>query len=647
MSVRVRLVAVAIFVCGLTAAGAQAPEAQPAPPSPAIPAPVDKPYPGVIRITVDATDLDRRILAVTETLPAKPGPLTLLYPRWLPGNHSPTGAIDKLAGLTISAGGRPVPWVRDPVEVAAFHVDVPAGVETLDVAFQFLSPTATNQGQVVVANDLMNLEWNHTVLYPAGYFARGITVAAAVRLPRDWTFGTALETESSADGVTRFKPVSLDTLVDSPMFAGRYGKRIDLDPNGRVPVNLNVFADRPELIETTPAQIEAHRSLVQQAYRLFGSRHFDHYDFLLALSDHISPIGLEHHRSSQNGPGTKYFTDWDKSPAGRDLLAHEFTHSWNGKFRRPADLWTPNFNVPMRDSLLWVYEGQTQYWGYVLAARSGLLKRQQALDAIAGIAAGYDARAGRAWKNLQDTTNDPIVATRRPQPWVSWQRSEDYYNEGLLVWLDADTLIRELSKGARSLDDFARAFFGIEDGRWTPVTYTFDDVVAALTKVQPYDWAGFLRKRLDDHAPGAPLDGLGRGGYRLTFTDKPTDYARSAEMRGKITDLSYSLGITLRQDGDLSAVLWNSPAFAAGLATGMKLIAVNGIAYDVERLKEAIKRGGTIEMLVRSGDVYKTVKVDASQGLRFPHLERVAGAPARLDDILAPRKDASARESRK
>src|SRR5581483_4830905 len=314
----------------------------------------------------------------------------------------------------------------------------------------------------------------------------------------------------------------------SPMDAGRYSRVIDLEAPGPAPVRLDVFADRPELLEAKPEHIAALKSLVQQAYKAFGSHHYNHYDFLFSLSDHMGGIGVEHHQSSEDGTVPTFFTEWDKNADTRDLLSHEYTHSWNGKFRRPADLWTPNYDVPMRNSLLWVYEGQTQYWGYVLAARAGLLTKEQALAAIAATAAQYDYRIGREWKTLEDTTNDPIVAMRRSIPWRSYQRSEDYYSEGELVWLDADTLIRELSGGKKSLDDFARAFFGINNGSFVTVTYTFNDVVKALNAVQPYDWAGFLRQRLDEHAKGAPLDGITRGGYRLVYTpvESPSRKAR-------------------------------------------------------------------------------------------------------------------------
>jgi predicted metalloprotease with PDZ domain len=504
------------------ARGAEAP--QPVALPPAITAPQDVPYPGEIHLTIDATDVTRHIFRGRESIPvAGPGPMTLLFARWIPGAHSPVGALEQFVGLVITAGGRRVEWMRDEVEVAAFHVTVPAGATQLDLEFQFASAARSSDGRIVMTPDMLNLQWESMLLYPAGHFARQITVASGVKLPAGWTFATSLETAAPAEGVVRFKPVTLTTLVDSPLFAGRYFKQLDLDPGAAVPVRLNIVADKADLLDVTPAQRDIHRALVQQAYQLYGSRHYDHYDFLLALTENLGDIGMEHHRSSENSVDPKYFTDWEHSFVGRDLLAHEFTHSWNGKFRRPADLWTPNFNVPMRDSLLWVYEGQTQYWGYVLAARSGLLTKPQTLDALAETAAAYDHMIGRTWRALQDTTNDPTMVSRRPISWRSWQRSEDYYSEGELIWLDADTLIRELTRGAKSLDNFARAFFGVADGAITPVTYEFADVVKALNAVSPHDWAAFLRSRLDGHGPGAPLDGLKRGGYQLIYNETQSD----------------------------------------------------------------------------------------------------------------------------
>ncbi|HUO01433.1 MAG TPA: hypothetical protein VMU31_01540, partial [Rhizomicrobium sp.] len=382
----------------------------------------------------------------------------------------------------------------------------------------------------------------------------------------------------------------------------------------------------------------AHKNLVQQAYKLYGSHHYDHYDFLLGLSAHVGGEGLEHHQSSEDVTTPKYFTQWDKTSAGRDLLAHEYTHSWNGKFRRPADLWTPNFNVPMRGSLLWVYEGQTQFWGFVLAARSGLWTKQQALDAFADDAAYYGTSPGRVWRGVNDTTLDPIIASRRPIPWRTYQRSEDYYSEGLLTWLDADSLIRQKTNGRKSMDDFAKAFFGIHDGSFVTVTYTFDDVVKALNSVMPYDWAGFLNGHIGLH-PAPPLDGITRGGYRLVYTDKPSERDSSSDSQRKRDSFAYSLGVVLDNKGNVTDVTWGGPAFKAGMSLGTQIIAVNGDDYDSDGLKDAItsSKGNTtpITLLVKKNGAYRTIAVPYHDGLRYPHLERIPGTPALLDALIA------------
>ena len=627
-----------LAACAATSAMAQTPP-QPLAMPPAIEAPRDVAYPGTITLQVDATDLNRHIFRVKERIPVRGGDITLLYPKWLPGNHSPTGRIDAVSGLIITANGKRVEWVRDTVDVFAFHVDVPSGASALDVEFQFLTSGTGNEGRVVMTPEMLNLQWNAVALYPAGHFTRQINVAASVTLPKDWQFATALETESTAGATTIFKPVPFETLVDSPMFAGRYFKRVDLGETGGAPVRLNIVADSPDLLEAKPEHIEAHKNLVTQMYKLFGSHHYDHYDLLLALSDKLGGIGLEHHRSSENGTLPTYFTEWDKTAPARNLLPHEFSHSWNGKFRRPADLWTPSFNVPMRGSLLWVYEGQTQYWGFVIAARSGLISKQQALEAFAATAATYDYRIGREWKTLADTTNDPVAAMRRSIPWTTWQRSEDYYSEGQLVWLDVDTLLRELSGGKKSLDDFAKAFYGVENGSYVPVTYTFNDVVRVLNGVQRHDWAKFLRARLESHGPGAPLDGVKRGGYKLVYTDTPTGYFKDVETRAKNTNLTSSLGLVLGREGRVTDVRWGGPAHDAGLSVGTQIIAVNGTAYDADKLKTAIKTAKTdtnpLALLIKSGDAYATVEINYHDGLRYPRFDRDESVPARLDEILA------------
>jgi predicted metalloprotease with PDZ domain len=603
-----------------------------------VPVPVDQPYPGTMVLNVDATDLSQQIFRMHMTIPVKPGPLTLLYPQWLPANHGPNGPITQLAGLKFTANGKPVAWTRDPLHVYAFHLTVPEGATTLEADYQYLSPLDTGQGRITMTDDILGVQWISTTLYPAGYVARGVNVQANLKLPAGWQYATALETDNRAGDDVHFKTSDLETLMDSPLFAGRYAKRFDLDPGAKVRVTLNVFADTPESLEAKPEQIAPHRALVQQAYKLYGSYHYDHYDFLLALSDEFGGIGREHHQSSENGVKPGYFTEWAKGEAGRELLPHEYTHSWDGKFRRPAGQNVPNFNTPMDNELLWVYEGQTQYWGNVLAARSGLVSPAGARDALAASAARYDSVAGRAWRTVQDTVYDPIMNARRPLGWSNWQRSEDYYVEGMLIWLDVDTRIREMSGDKRSLDDFARAFYGVNNGSHLPAFYTFDDVVATLNKVQPYDWASFLRTKLDGHGPGAPLDGLARAGWKLVYTDTPTDYMKGADERNKSLDLTYSLGFTVAQDGAVRNVVWDGPAFRAGLAANSTVMAVNDRVYKPELLKAAIKEakdGKPIRLLVRKGNVLRTIALDYRDGLRYPRLERIPGTKDRLEAIFA------------
>lgn len=605
----------------------------------------DEPYLGPITLRVDATDLDRKIFRVRETLPVSPGRLTLLYPRWIPGNHGPTGDPTKLAGLKISAGGAPLAWARDAVEPHAFHVEVPQGTSTLDIEFQHLSPVTPDTGRVTMTREMLGVQWHTVLLYPAGHAVSRIDVAPSLKLPQGWQYGTALRPDAAkpaAEGWTYYQNVSVETLVDSPVFAGRHFKRVELDAaNAKRPVVLNMVGDDASQLAATEEQLKAHRQLVVQGDKLFGSRHFEHYDFLLAMSDSFGGIGLEHHQSSENAVKTGYFKDWGKAILSRELLPHEYVHSWNGKFRRPADLTTAYYNEPMRDSLLWVYEGQTQYWGHVLTARSGLATLEQARDGWATIAAWAERRAGRQWRNLQDTTQEAIMGWHAQKDWYDWQRGGDYYDEAALVWLDADTLIRERSGGRKSLDDFARAFFGMEDGRTKPLTYTFDDVVKTLNGVLPFDWAAFLRERLDNHAK-APLDGLARAGWKLVYSETPSEFFKAEEADAKQTYLNHSIGLSVDNgNGRISVVNWDGPAWRAGVTPGATVVAVNMRAFEPDALKEAVtaaKDGKTpLELLLKEGDLYRTVRIDYRGGLRYPKLERLPGAEDRLSKLLAPR----------
>jgi len=605
--------------------------------------PVDQPFPGTIELSIDATNINQKIFGVHEHIPVRPGKLTLLYPEWLPGEHAPSAQLAQMAGFKITANQQRLEWKRDPLNMYAFHLVVPAGVDAIDADFQYLSPIIPIQGENFASPEILAVHWEKVVLYPAGYFSHNITFKPTVRIPDGWKFASALELAVQNNQGVSFKPVDLEDLVDSPMYAGKYFARFDLDPGASVPVYMDFFADEPEDLVAKPEQIEFHRALLQQAYKLFGSHHFKHYDFLVAASDKFTFEGLEHHQSGENGVKPTYFTEWDDKGLNlrAELIPHEFAHSWDGKFRRPFDQLTPNFNQPMQDSLLWVYEGQTSYWGSVLAARSGLLSNQQVQDMLAGVAASYTVESSQQWRNVQDTTNDPIVNNRRSLAWRSWQGAEDYYALGELIWLDVDTKIRELSQDKNSLNDFALKFFGVENGRHKPLTYTFDDVISALNQVQSYDWANYLRTRLDSHGP-APLEGLTRSGWKLIFTDRPTDYYKSVNADNGISDFWYSLGFLVGHDDRIDEVLWNSPAFKAGLTIDVALLAVNGKEYKEDLLKRTItdakKSKQPIDLLIKKEGSYQTVRIAYFDGLKFPRLEQIAGARDRLSEILAPLK---------
>jgi predicted metalloprotease with PDZ domain len=601
------------------------------------PAPRDIPYPGTIKLEVDASDTVQRIFRVKETIPvAASGPMTLMMPEWLPGNHAPRGAIEKLAGLTITADGRDVPWTRDPLDVFAFHINVPAGAKSVVAQFQFLSATKGDQGRIVVTDKMLNLQWESVSLYPAGYYTRQIPIQATVTYPDGWQSATALRGKKSGSTIA-YDPTDYEVLVDSPVFAGQYFKAVDL---GNA-VTLNMVADTATELDYKPEQMAAHRKLVDEAIALFGAKHFNHYDLLLAITDEMGSIGLEHHRSSENGVDTGYFPKWNDGPGERNLLPHEFTHSWDGKFRRSDILWTPTFSVPMQDNLLWVYEGQTQFWGYVLGARSGLYSKEQTLDAYAHIAAKLDTTRGREWRALEDTTHDPIMSARRPKGWTSWQRSEDYYNEGLLIWLEADGIMRQQSRGAKGLDDFARAFFGTHDGDWGELVYNRKDVIDTLNAIVPYDWASFLAERVDRPSKEAPKNGLTLGGYRLVYGDTPGTTTKSVETTAKVTDQSFGVGMIVKNDGEISSVIWDSPAFKAGLTVGAKIIAVNGTEFSQDIFKSALKDSKDpkkpVEIILKRDKSFRNIRLDYSGGLRYPRLEKTGEGDGSLDRLLKPK----------
>ena len=606
-----------------------------------IDAPQDVPYCGLITLEIDATDTLRGIVRAHQSVPvARAGAMTLLYPKWMPGYHSPQNPIELFAGLEIRTGDVLLDWRRDPVEVYAFHIDVPDGTSALDIRFQFLSPTTSGQGDVVVIEDMLNLQWGRMVLYPAGYYSRCIQVQASVTLPEGWMFSTVLQPSEHEGSTVRFKPTPLDVLVDSPLMAGLHMREIALAEGDAV--RLNLFAHADADLAMSDEQIGLHAALVAQAETLFASRHFDRYRFLVALSDELGGGGIEHHRSSEIIVPPGYFREWDANYPKRDVFSHEFIHSWNGKFRRASNSWTPSFELPIRNSLMWLYEGQTQYWGHVLTARAGLWSTEDALQALAKVAATYDVRPGGLWRTMADTTEDPVINGRAPMPWPSWQRNEDYYSEGQLLWLAIDTLIRELSDDRRSLDDFARAFFGMNDGSMTTSTYTFDDIVETLNGVVEHDWSTVLTSELRNRNPGAPMQGVKRGGYRLVYRERRNDFCKRYDALAGQFDMRFSIGLNISDSGTVQEVMWDSAAFLAGLTSGALIQRVNGDAYSEQRIGDAVQaaqNGAALCLTIksRSQSRPRDVMVDYRAGHRFPHLEPLFDARPRLDEILAAR----------
>jgi predicted metalloprotease with PDZ domain len=614
---------------------------QPLPIATTIPAARDVAFPGTMTIKVDATDVTRGIWRVEQTIPVPTaGAMTLLFPKFLPGKHAPRGEVEKLADLRITGNGKPIAWTRDPVDVHAFHITVPEDVRSLDLRFAFLTATVTGQGRITATADMLSLQPEQVSLYPAGWFTRRIPARLTVTWPQGWQAAGALRAAKTDGDTVTYGTVDYETLVDSPFLAGRWMRRWDLGSN----VTLNVAADDPRFLAATPAQIDAHKRLVAQALKTFGARHFDHYDLLLSLSDTLGGIGLEHQRSSENGVPTPYFTEWDTNnvkwgPGRRNLLPHEFSHSWCGKYRRPADLFTPDYRTPMRNSLLWVYEGQDQFWGFILQARSGMVSKQDTLDQLAVIAATQDTRPGRTWRPMVDTTNDPIITPRAPKGWVSEQRSEDYYNEGMLIWFEVDAVLRRESGGAKGMDDFARAFFGVNDGDWGTLTYDFDEIVRTLNKLQPYDWAGLLRARTTETRPQAPLTGFTTSGYTLTYTETPSGAVADAQRLAKQLNLFWSGGLVLGTAGKVEQVLWDSAAFAAGLQVGDEIVAIDDKPYSDDSLKAAVtaaKGAATpIRLIVKTQDRLRVVDWAWNGGLRYPRFAK-AGGDGSLDRLLTP-----------
>ncbi len=608
---------------------------------------------GTIALALDVRETPRKLLHVRETLTVTSGALTLVYPKWLPGEHAPDGPIDDLVGLKFSAGDRTLPWRRDAVDQFAFHLDVPAGVTSLDATFDFLSAIGAG-GFSSASSETAHLgiySWNQVLLYPQGVRTDDVMFRASIQLPPGWKYATALPANTvggTYGGVTgdeparetsravEFRPVSLTTLVDSPVIAGEYLREVPLDTSSPRKVYADLVGDTADAIDMPAELTDKWKRLVQEADAMFGARHYNEYHFLLTLSDRVAHFGLEHHQSNDS----RVPEDSLKQANSIGVVAHEYTHSWNGKYRRPAGLATPDFQQPMEGDLLWVYEGLTQYLGYLLAERSGIWSESYYRERLAQVAAYLDHEPGRDWRPLSDTTDAAQLLYFAPGQWTAYRRGTDFYDEGWLIWLDVDTTIRELTHGQKSIEDFCHLFHGGESGAPMVKPYTMDDVVAALNRVAPHDWKGFLNARVYEVTPHAPLDGITRAGWRLVYTDSKNDYIRTGDSNR--VEAMYSLGFRVRpRDGVINDVDLDGPAGKAGIGPGMQLLAINGLRYSAEVLRNAIKDSksatGAMTIEFQNDDVVKTVSIDYRGGTREPHLERDSTRPDVLAQILAPR----------
>jgi predicted metalloprotease with PDZ domain len=624
-----------VFVAGFT----QNSFAQKKKPSPAA-APAAPAQP--IRLSLDATHAGEKVLHVQMQIPVAPGPVTVVYPKWIPGEHGPTGPITDVTGLQFFAGSQRLSWQRDLAEIFTFHLTVPPGTATLDARLDLVMPAPPEgfSSGASATTQLAMLSWNQVVLYPQGANSDDVQVTASLKLPAGWHFGTALPVASESGQDVAFKTVSLTTLVDSPVLAGAHFRRIALGSPESIPHFIDMVSDGDAALQMPQATIDGYKRLVAETGALFGARHYNEYHFLLTLSDHTAHFGLEHHQSSDDRVAERTLIDDDMRWLAGGLLPHEMTHSWNGKYRRPAGLSTPNYQDPMKGDLLWVYEGLTQYWGDILAARTGLWTKQQFLDQSAEQAAMLDHTLGRTWRPLQDTADAAQLLYGAAPEFESWRRSVDYYPEGFLIWLEADTVIRQQTNGQKSLNDFSRLFHGGQNSAPKVVTYNFDDVVNALNQVTPYDWKKFLRDRLDSYGPGAPLGGISNGGWKLVYTEEPSEFTKDMEKTRNVVDARFSIGLALDDKGGIHDVLAGSPAAAAGIAPGSKLIAVNSRKFDPDILRDALKMGkasGTgIELLVSNGDFYKTYTLPYHDGEKYVHMVRDESKPDVLSEIIKP-----------
>ncbi|HEX4489247.1 MAG TPA: M61 family peptidase [Terriglobales bacterium] len=604
--------------------------------------PAAKPTPPTVTIALDATEAPRKIFHAKLSIPATPGDFVLYYPKWIPGEHGPTGPVQDLAGLKFWTNGQELKWRRDLLDGWTLHVDVPTGATSIDAALDFLSPAGAEgiyTGGASATNKLAILAWNTLLLYPAGWTSDELQYQASVKLPEGWKFGTPLPVDSQSGNEIKFKTVSLTTLVDSPINTSEFLKVVPIADNP--PEEMDIAADSAAALDIPQDVLDHYKSLTDQALKLFGAQHFRSYHFTYTLSDHVAHFGLEHHESNDSREGERYMVDPDLRMLAAGLLTHEYVHSWNGKYRRPYDLATPDYEKPMQTDLLWVYEGLTSYLGDVLSARSGLRTTEQYNNELAKIAADRDHLPGRTWRNLQDTADGVPAMQGAPGQWNSWRRGLDYYEEDVLNWLWVDTIIRQQTNGQKSIDDFCHLFHGGQSGPPEVKTYTFDDVVNTLNQVAPYDWRTFWTERLTNHGPGAPLTGIANSGWKVVYDDKRSELYKAGEGAHDSINAVYSIGLSLNKDGLISDTIEGMPAAKAGIGPGMKVVGVNGRIFTGDAFRDALKatKDGSsgMELLVENTEYYKVYKIDYQGGEKYPHLVRDESKPDMLGEIIKAR----------
>lgn len=600
---------------------------------------------GAMTLEVDLAEAPRRLFHARLTLPAAPGPLVLVYPKWIPGEHGPTGPLADLVGLRVRAGGAELRWRRDEVDQYALRVEVPAGAQELALAYDFISPPPASLGfsdGASASANLVTFNWNQVVLYPAGAAAREVRVRPAVRLPAGWAHASSLRAAGREGARVAFEEVSLEELVDSPVLAGRYLEETPLGAIDGAPVSIAVAAESAAQARLTEEQKGWLKNLVAEEAALFGARHFDRYVFLLALSDAVTHFGLEHHQSSDDRLGERTLLDRDRAVYDLvPLLAHEWVHSWNGKHRRPAGLATPDFQAPMKGGLLWIYEGLTQYLGRILVARAGAFTPEQAREDLAMTVQRMRDRRGRAWRPLEDTAAAAQILYPSRDDWAGLRRAADFYDEGHLLWLEVDCRIREATQGKASLDDFARRFFGGKSGGPSVVPYALEDVVKALSEVAPsVDFRALFSERLQALAAEPPLKGVEASGWRLAWAAEPGELFKASEKVDERLDLRPSLGLLVDPEKKkVKDVIPGSPADRAGLAPGMVLVGVDGKKVTADRLLQAVAapENGTITLLVENAEALETHALQWAGGARYPRLERLEGRPDVYGAIGRPR----------